>query len=141
MVMMHFDKTPYQRDLFGVPENEIQGQFKGWEKNARYTVEFTVVVQIDTTNVSDAEYNVSPNIVFMSTNQALVNIYQTHSFTGSLAEFREWCANQEASLQFYVDNLVDRLNTARGSAGLSGGWYINHGLDSRVINVHEAAEA
>jgi len=140
MVIMHFEKTPYQRDLFGVPEEEINGKFSGWKNNARYNVTMTVILQIDTTNVSGTEYGVAPNITFLSTNQAIVNIYKTFSFTGSLAEFQEWYANQEASLQYYVDDLITRLNSARTTAGLTGNWYINYSLDDRTINVYGVSE-
>ncbi len=137
MTTIHFEKTPYQRDLFGVPEEEISGKFSGWEKQARYTVNLTVIVQIDTTNVSDAEYNVAPNITFISSHQALINIYKSFSFTGSLKEFQEWFAIQEASLEQYITDLVTRLNSARAQAGMTGGWYINYSLDDRQITVHE----
>lgn len=137
---LHFEKTPYQKDLFGVPEEEIKGKFSGWEKNARYDVALTVIVQIDTTNVSDAEYSVAPNITFVSSHQALINIYKTYSFTGSWQEFQTWISTQEASLQQYINDLLNRLNTARGQAGLTGSWYINFSLDDRVITVHEVSE-
>jgi len=140
MATMHFDKTPYQRDLFGVPEEEIKNKFKGWEKNARYDVSMTVIVQIDTTNVSEAEYSVAPNITFLSSNQAIVNIYKTFSFTGSLTEFQDWYAKQETSLQYYVEDLLNRLNSARRQSGLTGSWYINYSLDDRTIIVHEVPE-
>ena len=140
MATIHFEKTPYQRDLFGVPEEEIKGKFSGWEKNARYDVALTVVIQIDTTNVSDLEYNVAPNITFISSHQALINIYKQYSFTGSLQEFQTWFAAQENSLQYYVDDLLTRLNSARSQAGLTGGWYINYSLDDRVITVYKVTE-
>jgi len=140
MATMHFDKTPYQRDLFGVPEEEIDGQFSGWKKSARYTVTMTVIIQIDTTNVSSEEYSVAPNITFLSSNQAIVNIYKTFSFTGSLTEFQEWYAQQESSLQFYVDDLLSRLNSTRAQSGHTGSWYINYSLDDRKIEVHKTGD-
>jgi len=140
MVAIHFEKTPYQKDLFGVPEEEIENKFKGWEKNALYHVTMQVVVQIDTTNVSDSEFSVAPNITFLSSNQAIVNIYKKYSFTGSLQEFQEWYGAQETGLEYYVNDLVSRLNSARVQAGLTGGWYINYSLDNRTITVHEVAE-
>ena len=139
MATIHFEKTPYQRDLFGVPEEEIKNKFSGWEKNARYDVNLTVIIQIDTTNVSDAEYNVAPNITFISSHQALINIYKHYSFTGSLQEFQTWIATQESSLQYYIDDLLTRLNSARSQTGLTGSWYVNYSLDDRVISVHEVA--
>ena len=140
MTTMHFEKTPYQRDLFGVPEEEIDGKFSGYEKQARYSVNLTVIIQIDTTNVSDAEYSVAPNITFISSHQALINIYKTFSFTGSLPEFQSWFAIQEASLEQYINDLITRLNTARAQAGMTGSWYINYSLDDRKITVYEVSE-
>ncbi len=136
MAIMHFDKTPYQRDLFGIPEEEIDGKFSGWKKAARYTATMTVIIQVDTTNVSDLEYSVAPNITFLSTNQAIVNIYKTYSFTGSFKEFQEWYSKQESSLQYYVQDLLTRLNAARKQAGLTGSWYINYSLADRKLEVH-----
>lgn len=139
MATMHFDKTPYQRDLFGVPDEEIKGRFSGWQKQAHYSIAITVILQIDTTNVSGAEYSVSPSITFLATNQAIVNIYKTFSFTGSQAEFQDWYAKQETSLEYYTTGLVNRLNSARGTTGLPGSWYINYSLNSRTIEVHKVS--
>ena len=138
MPELHFEKTPYQRNLFGIPEEEVTGKFHKWQERARYEVTLTVIIQVDTTNVSDAEYGIAPNITFLSTNQAIVNIYKTYSFEGSFQEFNNWYAQQEASLQLYINDLVDRLNTARAGAGLPGSWYINYGLDDREIEVSKA---
>lgn len=137
MAELHFDNSPYQRSLFGVPPDEVEGRFRGWKRNARYLVRVTVIVQIDTTNVSDMEYGIAPNITFLSINQALVNVYQTWHFTGSFEEFNDWYAEQEANLQFYAEDLAARLNSARRQSGLPGDWYINYGLDERHIQVEK----
>lgn len=138
MAQLHFEKTPYQRNLFGIPPGEVQGnKFKNWEDNARYSVTMTLILQIETTQVSEAEYNVSPNITFLSDNTAIVNIYKNFSFEGSFAEFNAWYASQESSLKSYVDDLVNRLNAARAGTGLEGLWYINYGLGERHVEVFE----
>ena len=136
MTTVHFEKTPYQRDLFGVPEEEVKGKFSGYEKQAKYVVRFNVIIQINTTNVSPAEYAVAPNITFISSHQAIINIYETHSFTGSWEEFQTWISFQENSMEQNIMDLVSRLNTARHGAGLPSSWYINYGLDDRDITVY-----
>lgn len=136
---MHFESNPFQRDLFGVQPEEVHGRFSGWQENARYTIAVTVVLQIQTTNVSDAEYNIAPQIAFLSTNQAIINIYKTWRFTGSFKEFQDWYAQQEASLEYYVKDLSTRLNSARAGAGKTGSWYVAYSLNDRDINVSEVS--
>lgn len=138
MATMHFEKNPYQRDLFGIPEEEINNKFPGWQEKAHYSITTTVIIQIDTTNVSQAEYNIAPNITFITTNTAIVNIYRTHSFTGSFPEFQAFYSSQEQSLQLEIEKLVNDLNTARAGAGKTGSWYVNYGLNDRIIKVSKA---
>lgn len=140
MAVMHFNKTPYQRDLFGISTDEVRGKFDGWQARARYTVRITVIVQIDTTNVSSGEYAVAPNITFISVNQAIINIFKVWSFTGSFSEFNNWYAKQEASLQHYIEELVANLNQARSKANRFGQWYINYALNERYIDVTETGD-
>ena len=115
----------------------MHGKFSGWKENASYFVRVTVVIQVDTTNISSEEYSAAPNITFLSVNQAIVNIYRAWSYKGDFNGFNEWYAMQEAALQHYTEDLAMRLNSARQRAGLPGGWYINYGLDERHIEVHE----
>lgn len=140
MATLHIDKFPYQRDLFNVPETELKfhSLFVGWKENARYAVTVTVILQINTTNVSPAEYSIAPNLTFLSSNQAIINVRKTYSFTGSYDAFQAWYAQTENSLQLYVERLIESLNSARAQAGLTGQWFINYSLDERHIEVFEA---
>lgn len=140
MAELHYNDYPLNRDLFGVQPEEIKGRFKGWKENARYSIFVTVVLQIDTTNVSSEEYTVAPNLTFITTNQAIVNLYQTWSFTGSFEEFNTWYAQKEAALEKYTTDLLNRINAARQRAGLPGQWYVNYNLNDRDIEIHEASE-
>lgn len=136
MAVLHFEQTPYRQNLFGVSEEEIQGKFDGWEKNARYIVRLAVVLQVDSYNVSDNEHSVSPDII-RAGNISLVNIYKTFEFEGSFEEFNAWYAQQEYSIQYYVNDLANNLNNARQRAGLNGNWYINYSWDDREVEVHK----
>ena len=138
MVTIHAAKTPYQRDLFGISEAEVRNKFENWQEHAHYTIELTILLQIDTTNVSAGEYSVAPNITFLSVNQAIINIYKSIHFDGSFQEFQSWYASYESSLQSYINHLLTDLNSCRSTAGLSGNWYINYGLDDRKIYVSKA---
>lgn len=134
---LHFQEFPYQRNLFALDAREIEGEkFSGWQKEADYSARVTVIVQIDTTNVSAEEYSVSPNLVFLSTNQAIVNVYQTwHAENISFDEYKTRWAAFEISLEKYVHELVYKLNAARHKTGLLGEWFINYGLNEKHIEV------
>jgi hypothetical protein len=72
MVVLHFaGSAPYSRNISEVQEKEIDGKFDGWQKKADYNVRQTVILQVDTTNVSPAEYGIAPNIAFLSDNSAI----------------------------------------------------------------------
>lgn len=136
---MHFNEYPLSRDLFNVDEDEVKGnKFKNWKENANYTVRTTVVIQIDTTNVTPAEYAIAPNLTMITTNQALINIFRLWHRNGiSFSEFQTYYALREAALDRYVETLVNRLNTARQTQKKFGEWYINYALNDREIIVHE----
>lgn len=115
---------------------DVKGKFPDWETRASYIVRVTIILQVDATNVSSEEYSVAPNLTAIGSNQAIVNIYQNWSFTGSFEEFRNWYAMQEATLQHYAEDLLLRLNAARQRAGFPGNWYINYGLNERHIECY-----
>lgn len=139
MASLHFNEHPLTRDLFNVSEKEIEGKFKGWKENADYTVRVTVVLQVDTTNVSAEEQQIAPNITFIATNQAIINIYKVwQQWYVSFSEFQQYYAIREAALERYIKELLARLNTSRHNQGLYGEWYINYSLDERHIGVREA---
>lgn len=139
VAVLHVNKYPLHRDLLNVNEEEIEGtKFKGWRKKANYTVETQVVLQVDTTNVSADEYQIAPNISFLSTNQAIVNIYKLWQANGiSFPAFQQQYAEREMALERYVSKLASDLNTARAQAGLPGQWYINYSLNNRKIEVRK----
>jgi len=141
MATLHVDKYPLHRDLFNISEDDIEGEkFEGWKESAVYDVSATVVLQVDTTNVSSQEYSIAPNISFLSTNQAIVNIYR-HWREGPMPfqTFQSEYAQREMALERYVDQLASKLNNARMQAGLPGSWYINYSLNERKIEVHKPA--
>lgn len=141
LATLHFKEFPYNRNLFSLDVREIEGEkFKGWQENASYSARVNVILQIDTTNVSQKEYAVAPNITFLSVNQAIVNIYQTwHKEEISFDEFKEKWAAYEMALEKYCYELVYKLNSARMAAGRQfiGEWYINYGLNEKHIEVRE----
>lgn len=142
MASLHFDEYPLSRDLFNITDGDVDGKFDGWEKKADYTARVAVIIQIDTTNVSAAEQQIAPNITFISTNQAIINIYKVwNKPSTSFVQFQEYYALQEASLERYVNELISRLNTARHNVGLYGDWFINYSLNERHIEVREPGEA
>lgn len=127
--------NPYRRTLFGVPEEEIEGKFTDWQKQARYHVDTTVVLAVDTTNVSPQEYRTAPNITFLATNRAIINIYRSWEFTGSFQEFQDYYAKMEMTLDRYIMDLQNRLNNARRQTGGIGSWYIDYSMNDRKIQV------
>lgn len=137
MATLHYDDNPINRSIFSVWPDDIEGsRFDGWERKATYLVEVTVVIQINTTHVSPQEYQIAPNITKLSTNQLIVNIrrhWQRNNV--SFTEFRNYYELREASLERYVTDLMNRLNTARASAGLSSRWYIETSLSERRITL------
>ena len=142
IVIMHFAAYPYQQDISNVKEEELQGEkFKDWEKNANYFVRETIILQIDTTNVSPGEKQIAPNITFISNNQAIINIYKTWGYRGiSFSEFKDYAAKRDAALQRYVQELTERLNAARAESGRYGNWYVNYGLNDRKIEISKPAD-
>ncbi len=140
MASLHFNEHPLTRDLFNISEKEVEGKFEGWKDSADYTVRVTVVLQVDATNLSDAEERIAPNITRLAVNQSLINIYKIWQRQNiSFHEFQAYYALREASLERYIKQLLSRLNTARHAAGLYGEWYINYSLDERHVAVREAA--
>jgi len=136
MAELHFNEFPYGRNLFGVQPDEVKDKFEGWEKKANYHVRQTVILQVDTTNVSQREYSIAPNINFLAVNQAIINIFKSYSLNEvSFSEFQEYYGMQEAALEKYSQDLVSRLNSARFDSGLTGEWYVNYGLNERHISV------
>lgn len=138
MASLHFTEHPLTRDLFNVSEKEIEGKFAGWREAADYSVRVTVVLQIDTTNVSNEEKVIAPNMTFIATNQAIINIYKVWNKPNmSFTEFQQYYAIREAALERYVKELLARLNTSRHNQGLYSEWYINYALDERHVSVKE----
>lgn len=136
MAVLHFTEYPYQNEITRVNAAEVKGRFKGWKKKADYFVRATVVLQVDTTNVSDYEYGVAPNLVFLASNQAIVNIYKTwHARGVSFEEFNRKYSAWEASLERYSEHLTSKLNNARKRATLPGSWYVNPALNDRQVEV------
>lgn len=138
MATLHFEGNPYRRDLFNISEEEVQGQFPGWQKNARYNVDVTVVLAVDTTNVSPGEYRIAPNITFLATNRAIIHVYKSWEYVGSFPNFQNYYAKMEMTLNRYIDDLANRLNAARRQSGGIGSWYIDYSLNDRKIEVHKA---
>lgn len=139
MATLHVNKYPLHRDLFGISVEEVEGKFDGWQQRAIYTVQVTIVLQIDTTNVSPGEKQIAPNITFLATNRAIINIYRIWTTQPmSFSEFQNYYAQREMALERYVENLLSRLNTVRARAKLIGSWYINYGLNDRKIEVKPA---
>ncbi len=134
---LHFEEYPYHRNLFALDKGDIEGEkFAKWQENASYSARVNIILQIDTTNVSDKERLVAPNITFLAVNQAIVNIYQTwHVENVSFAEYKNQWAAFEVSLEKYAYELLYKLNNARNEAGLTGEWYINYGLNEKHIEV------
>ena len=142
MANLHFNEYPLNRDLFNVSEEKVENRFTGWKKSGNYTISIAVILQVDTTNVSSAEKQIAPNIIALSVNQAIINIYKIwHKSSVSFSEFQEYYALQEAALERYINELLGRLNTARHNSGLYGDWFINYSLNERHIEVREPAEA
>jgi hypothetical protein len=137
MATLHFEDYPYRRNLFGVSEEEIDGKFEGWQKNARYEIDTTVVLTLRGTDVSPAEYQIAPNIRSLPNNTAILHIYNSWSYTGSFQSFQTYYANREMSLQRYVDDLTSRLNTAR-HVTLPGSWTTDFTQSDRRIRVFKA---
>jgi len=139
---MHFDEYPLSRDLVNVSEDEIDGhKFRNWKENADYTVTVTVVIQVDGTNITPAEYAIAPNITAISNNQALINIYKIWHRRGiSFTEFQEYYALRERSLNNYIENLTSRLNTARHEHKKYGEWYINYSLNDRHVSIRKPVD-
>ena len=137
MAELHFKEYPYKRNLFNIEVSEIKGnKFKDWQKKADYSIRTTIILQIDTTNVSTFEKQVAPNITFISTNQAIVNIYNYHALRGlSYDEFNSQYAKYEFGIEKQVHELLYNLNAARQRAGLMGQWFINYGLNERHVEV------
>jgi len=139
MLQIHFDDNPYEQSSWNLEEKDIEGtKFKGWKEDASYRIETTVVLQINTTHVSAEEYKIAPNLSFLSTNQALINIYKTwHRNNVSFNEFRSYYMLREASLDNYVQDLANRLNAARDQHGFNERWFINYSLNSRNVKVYK----
>lgn len=137
MVMLHVDKYPLHRDLFNVPEEEIEGEkFKDWQTKANYFIRVTIVMQLDSTNVSTKEKEIAPNLTFITVNQAIINIYRTYNINNvSFEKFQNEYARRELALERYVEGLILKLNSARNSAGMPGSWYINYSLNERHIEL------
>lgn len=140
MAQLHFKEFPYKRNLFDLDTRDIEGsKFKDWQQKADYFVRVNIIVQVDTTNVSTQEKMVAPNITFISTNQAIINIFQTHKFRGvSLKDFNAQYATFEVGLEKQVHDLLYRLNGARNRSGLMGEWFINYGLNERHVEVSKS---
>lgn len=134
---LHFKSYPIHRNLFALDIREIEGdKFKGWQENANYSARVNVILQIDTTNVSDKEKMISPNITFLSVNQAIVNIYQTwHVENISFPDYKTKWANFEISLEKLAFELIYKLNSARHRQALPGEWFINYSLNEKHIEV------
>ena len=137
-MIMHFDEYPLSRDMVNIPEEQVEGhKFKNWQENANYTVQTTVIIQCDTTNVTAAEHNIAPEIYAISTNQSLINIYRVWHRNGvSFSEFQSYYTQRETALNSYVDGLVSRLNAARRAGGKYGDWYVNYSLNERHVAVY-----
>lgn len=137
MATLHFEAYPLQRNLFSLDAREIEGdKFPNWQENADYFARATVILQVDTTNVSDKEYTIAPNITFLSVNQAIINIYQVWTARDvSFEEYQGRWAEFETSLEKYCYELIYKLNSARHQEALPGEWYINYGLNEKHIEV------
>jgi len=136
---LHFKAYPYHRNLFALDVREIEGdKFKDWQKKANYSARVTVILQVDTTRVSDKEKMIAPNITFISDNTAIINIYQNwHTENVSFEEYKEQWASFEVGLEKYSHELMYKLNSARHQTALPGEWYINYGLNEKHIEVKE----
>ena len=138
MIIFHFTEYPLARDLWNVNEGDVENKFAGWERKADYTVTSQIVLQIDTTNITPPEYQIAPNLTFITTNQALINIYKTwHKAGVSFSEFREYYSEREMALERYASDLIMRLNNARHEEGGYGDWYVNYALNDRHITVRK----
>ena len=137
MVTEHYQTDPFRRGLFNIDDSEIKGtHFEGWKEKANYSITLQIVLQIDTTNVTDCEKRIAPNITFITTNQAIVNIYKTAVLRGkSKEEFNAEEARLETALQKEVYSLQDNLNACRKQAKLVGEWFVNYSLNDRKIEV------
>ncbi|HUV72590.1 MAG TPA: hypothetical protein VMW25_06305 [Clostridia bacterium] len=137
MAELHFKEFPYKRNLFNIDPENIKGdKRKDWQEKSNYSVRTTIIIQIDTTNVSTQEREVAPNLTFISTNQAIVNVYNYHTFKNlSFSEFNAAYAKYEFGLEKQVHELIYKLNSARHRAGLMGEWFINYGLNERHVEV------
>lgn len=139
MVVLHFERSPLQ--AANIEESEVTGKFKGWQHNANYSVSTTVIVQIDTTNVTPKEYSIAPNITYFQTNQAIINIYKQWNVRYlSFSTFQSYYEQREIELLNYIENLINRLNTARREQNKYGEWFINYSLNERHINVSKPLE-
>ena len=134
---LHFKEYPYHRNLFYLDVREIEGEkFKDWQGKANYRARVTAILQVNSTQVSEKEYSVAPNITFLSVNQAIINIYQTWHVEGvSFADYQRLWAEFETGLEKYIYELMYKLNSARHSAALPGEWFINYALNEKHIEV------
>jgi len=137
MVTIHFKGDPFRRDLFNIPDEMIKGKhFKGWRDKADYAVTLQAVLQIDTTRVTDCEKRVSPNMIFLTSNQAIVNIFKSIVFRNkSKKDFNAEEAKVEIVFEKEVHNLLDRLNACRKREKVVGEWFINYSLNDRKVEV------
>jgi hypothetical protein len=134
MATLHFDCYPSINN--DITEEEVKGRFNGWRHAANYSVSTTIILQIDTTNVTPKEYAIAPNITYLQTNQAIINIYKQWSVNNvSFSEFQNYYSEKETSLVAYVEDLLNRLNSARHEQNMYGEWFINYSLDERHISI------
>lgn len=137
MATLHFINNPYKRSVFGIAEETIKGRFAGWQLNAEYKTHMTVVLTVNTTNVTLCEHKAAPNLRFLSDNRAIINAYKAWGFKGSFAAYQEAYATEEEALSNEIQALLKKLNACRKQAKKSATWYIDFHLNERAIAVFE----
>lgn len=146
MATLHFKEYPYRRDLFALSAKEIEGEkFPNWEANANYSARTTVILQVDSYNLTSQEIAIAQakgTLTIVDKTYSMLNVQNNwHAENVNFEEAQKQWANFELNLEREMYDLLHRLNVARKQSKLptlfTGEWYINYGFNEKHIEVHE----